>query len=61
MAKKDWPSSSRFLGLEERLKRHFGGDQSVWCDGDWNGFAILVRGAKEKCHGRKVRKPVSNR
>lgn len=42
MAKKDWPSSSRFLGLEERLKRHFGGDQSVWCDGDWNSFVRIA-------------------
>lgn len=42
MAKKDWPSSSRFLGLEERLKRHFGGDQSVWCDGDWDGFVRIA-------------------
>lgn len=60
MAKKDWPSSSRFLGLEERLKRHFGSEQSLRRDGDWDGFAILVRGA-EKCRGRKLRKSVSNR
>ena len=44
-----------------QLKWHFGSDQSVWHDGDWNGFAILVRGAKEKCYGRRVRKSVSNR
>ena len=22
---------------EGQLQRHFGGDQSVWRDGDWNG------------------------
>ena len=29
---------------EEHFKRHFGSDQSVWRDGDWNGFVrIAVR------------------
>ena len=42
-------------------KRHFGSDQSLWRNCDWNGFAILLRGAKGKCRGRRVRKPVSNR
>lgn len=35
--------------------------QSLWQGGDWNGFAILVRGVKKKCRGRKVGKPVSDR
>ena len=51
------------FGLIERgqLKWHFGSDQSVWRDGDWNGFAIVVCGAKGKCRGRKVRKSALNR
>ena len=31
------------FGFErEQLKRHFGSDQSVWRDGDWNGFVRVV-------------------
>ena len=31
------------FGLERgRLQRHFGSDQSVWCDGDWNGFVRIA-------------------
>ena len=25
-----------------QLKRHFGSDQSVWRDGDWNGFVRIA-------------------
>ena len=27
---------------EEHFKRHFGSDQSVWRDGDWNGFVRIA-------------------
>ena len=30
------------FGLEGQLKRHFGSDQSVWRDGDWNGFVRIA-------------------
>ena len=25
-----------------QFQRHFGSDQSVWCDGDWNGFVRIA-------------------
>ena len=30
------------MTLKDRLKRHFGSDQSVWRDGDWNGFVRIA-------------------
>ena len=26
-----------------QLQRHFGSDQSVWHDGDWNGFVRVAK------------------
>ena len=42
------------------FKRHFGSDQSVWRDGDWNGFvrtavAGLLVEMREKCRKRRKR------
>ena len=31
------------FGLERgQFQRHFGSDQSVWRDGDWNGFVRIA-------------------
>ena len=35
--------SNRGIWLGEgQLQRHFGSDQSVWRDGDWNGFVRIA-------------------
>ena len=30
------------MSEEEHFKWHFGSDQSVWRDGDWNGFVRIA-------------------
>ena len=38
-----WDILQYVSGFERReLKRHFGSDQSVWRDGDWNGFVRIA-------------------
>ena len=32
----------RSLGAKGQPQRHFGSDQSVWRDGDWNGFVRIA-------------------
>ena len=32
----------RLILGEGQLQRHFGSDQSVWRDGDWNGFVRIA-------------------
>ena len=34
--------SGLFLPGQVRGERHFGSDQSVWRDGDWNGFVRIA-------------------